>query len=116
MAQMRGLLVLLALWLYRLGRCVLAGIGLASLVGPLAAAILVLFCAALELQWALRLLAAFALWRLWHWPVWAAVLAAAPRLVLILPGLITTGLARWRHPRPRWSATTPQPLRTPAES
>jgi hypothetical protein len=106
MAHLRGLVVLLALWLYRLGRCVLAGFGLALLTGPLAAAILVLLCAVLELQWALRVLAALALWRLWHWPLWAAALAAAPRLLLVLPGLITTCLARWRHPRARWPDPT----------
>lgn len=110
MAYLRGVVVLALLWLYRLGRCVLAGFALASLTTPAVAAILVLLCAVFELQWALRVLAAFALWRLWHWPLWAAVLAAAPRLLLMLPGLITTGLARWRHPRARWPAPAPQPL------
>jgi hypothetical protein len=104
MAQLRGVMVVLLLWLYRLARCVLAGLALASLLSPLLAALLVLLCAVLELQWVLRILAAFALWHLAHWPVWAAVLAAAPRLLLMLPGLITMWLARLRHPRPRWPA------------
>jgi len=109
MAPIRGLIVLLGLWLYRLARCAIAGLGLAALIAPSLAAIAVLLCAALELQWALRVLAAFALWRLWHWPVWAAVLAAAPRLLLVLPGLVTTWLARLRHPRARWPAPPASP-------
>ncbi|HEX4051261.1 MAG TPA: hypothetical protein VHY19_10315 [Steroidobacteraceae bacterium] len=107
MAHFRGLSVLVLCWLYRLGRCVVAGLGLAALIGPALAAGAVLLCAGLRLQWGLRILAAFALWRLWHWPVWVAVPAAAPRLLLMLPGLITTWLARLRHPRPRWPAPAP---------
>ncbi len=42
-----------------------------------------------------------ALW-LWHWPLFAAVLLAAPRLFTMLPGAIATLLARIRHPRPLW--------------
>lgn len=102
--------MLLLLWLYRLGRCVLAGFALASLIAPSLAGIAVLLCVALELQWALRLLAAFALWRLWHWPIWAAVLAAAPRLLLMLPGVITVWVARLRHPRAHWPAAGPAPM------
>jgi disulfide bond formation protein DsbB len=104
MAHFRGFVVLLLCWLYRLARCVVAGLGLAALIGPIPAAVAVLLCAALRLQWGLRILAALALWHLWHWPLWVAVPAAAPRLVLMLPGLITIGLARLRHPRPRWPA------------
>ena len=101
---------MLLLWLYRLARCVLAGLALASLIAPSLAAIAVLLCVALGLQWALRLLAAYALWRLWHWPIWAAVLAAAPRLVLMLPGVITIWVARLRHPRAHWPAPGAAPL------
>jgi hypothetical protein len=32
----------------------------------------------------------------------AALLLAAPRILLMLPGLISTALARLRHPRPVW--------------
>jgi hypothetical protein len=109
---LRGLLVLLLLWLYRLARCVLAGLGLASVVGAPLAAAGVLACAALAWQWPLRVLAAFALWRLWHWPLWVALLAVVPRLWLLLPGLVTAGLARLRHPRPRW----PSPAQVRATS
>jgi hypothetical protein len=106
MNSLYGLLVLLCLWVYRMTRCVLAGLGLAALLGPLAAATLVLACAALRFQWPLRLLAAYALWHRWHWPLWAALLVAVPRLWLLLPGLITVALARLRHPRPTWPALT----------
>ena len=41
---------------------------------------------------------------IWHWPVVLALLFAAPRLLLILPGLISTFLANRRHPRLRWSS------------
>jgi|SRR5450631_1686955 hypothetical protein len=40
----------------------------------------------------------------WHWPLLLALVVAAPRLVLMLPGLISTFLAARRHPRPRWSS------------
>jgi hypothetical protein len=39
---------------------------------------------------------------IWHWPWIWAVLLAVPRAVLVLPGLLSTTLARWRHPRARW--------------
>jgi len=32
-----------------------------------------------------------------------ALIVAAPRLILVLPGLISTFLASRRHPRARWS-------------
>jgi hypothetical protein len=38
----------------------------------------------------------------WHWPLLLAVIVAAPRLILMLPGLMSTFLASRRHPRPRW--------------
>jgi hypothetical protein len=40
----------------------------------------------------------------WHWPWFAAALLVAPRLPLLLPGLLSTLLASWRHPRPSWPA------------
>lgn len=106
MNSLRGLLVLLCLWLYRVARCVLAGLGLAALISPWLAGAAVLACAALKLQWPLRLLAAFALWHLWRWPLWVALLVVVPRLWLLLPGLVTTWMARLRHPRPIWPAPT----------
>ena len=43
----------------------------------------------------------------WHWPLLLAIIVAAPRLILVLPGLISTFLASRRHPRPRWSSFNP---------
>ena len=43
----------------------------------------------------------------WHWPLLLALIVAAPRLVLMLPGLISSLLASRRHPRPRWSSFKP---------
>ncbi len=39
----------------------------------------------------------------WHLPVIVALLLAAPRLFLMLPGLVSTFLASHRHPRVRWT-------------
>jgi hypothetical protein len=44
---------------------------------------------------------------LWDCPLLVALIVAAPRLVLMLPGLISTFLASRRHPRPRWSRFKP---------
>ena len=43
-----------------------------------------------------------AIW-IWHLPVLLALILAVPRAFLVLPGLISTYLARRRHPRLRWS-------------
>lgn len=100
----RGIAVWLVLVAYRLGRCAVALLGLAVLVGNVWAAALVVLAAAGGCNWLLRAAACFALLRLWHWPWPLAVLAAAPRLALVLPGLVTPLLAHWRHPRPLWAA------------
>jgi hypothetical protein len=100
----RGIAVWLGLVAYRLGRCWLALLGLAALVGNAWAAALIVLAAATACHWLLRAAAFFALLRLWHWPWPLALVAAAPRLLLVLPGLITTLLARMRHPRPLWAA------------
>jgi hypothetical protein len=39
---------------------------------------------------------------LWALPWVVALLLAAPRIPLMLPGLISTALGRLRHPRPVW--------------
>jgi hypothetical protein len=43
-----------------------------------------------------------AIW-IWHWPVPVALMLSVPRVVLLLPGIISTFLASRRHPRLRWS-------------
>jgi hypothetical protein len=59
------------------------------------------------LLWPLRMAVFFGAMVLWHWPLPAALVIAAPRLFLMLPGLVATFLASKRHPRPRWGSYRP---------
>jgi hypothetical protein len=102
-AEARGYLALLLLALYPLARCALAVLALAQWIGVAGALALVLVLAAGRATVLIQLAACIALVRVAHWPAWVAVIAVAPRLVLILPGLINTWLASRRHPRPPWS-------------
>lgn len=102
-AVVRTWLVLLLIGAYRLGRCAVALIGLTHWLGAPAGIGLVLLAVLLRWRVALQIAAAVAMVALWRWPAWAALLAAAPRLLTILPGLIRTWGASLRHPRPRWS-------------
>ena len=90
---------LLRLWLAVLALAVAVGTGWA-LVAALALLLAGLF-------WPLRLAVFFGALELWHWPLPAALVIAAPRLVLMLPGLVSTYLASKRHPRPRWKCYRP---------
>jgi len=103
-SAVRGIVALLLLWAYRLGRCALALLALAHAFGSSWAILLVLVLLVVRLTWGIRLAAMAGLMLLWHWPWWVALPVAAPRLLLVLPGLSRWGLARLRHPRPRWSA------------
>ena len=103
MNLVKGIPVWLALAAYRLGRCWLAWLALALLVGEVWAALLIVLIAAGSFHWLLRIGAFLALWRLWHWPWPVALIAAVPRLVLVIPGLFATARARFRHPRPLWT-------------
>jgi hypothetical protein len=89
----------LRIWIGVLGLAELIGVGWAV---ALAAALLLS-------GWLLplRLAVVYGAVTVWHWPLLLAVILAAPRLVLVLPGLISTFLAGRRHPRPRWSAFKP---------
>jgi hypothetical protein len=72
-------------------------------LGGLAWAVIIA-CALLWLRftWLLRVAVCVGAIATWHWPwVWA-VLLAVPRAVLMLPGLVSSTLASWRHPRARW--------------
>ncbi|MGC2463531.1 MAG: hypothetical protein WA446_21545 [Steroidobacteraceae bacterium] len=99
-----GLATLAAFGLLRVWIAVL---GLAAVIGvvwAIAVAVgLLLFGFMLPLQIAVF----FGAVTVWHWPVLPAVIVAAPRLILVLPGLISTFLANRRHPRPRWSSFKP---------
>ena len=86
---------LLRVWLGVLGLAELIGVDWAIVVG-----LALLLCRlSLPLQIAIFAGALTA----WHWPLLPALMVAAPRLILVLPGLISTLLAGRRHPRPRWS-------------
>ncbi len=97
----RSLLAALLL-LYPLVRCAVAAVGLMHWPGGGwgVAALLVAVCLRWTLPW--QVAALLTLVRLWHWPILAALVCVAPRLVMILPGLVSSWLATLRHPRPRW--------------
>lgn len=99
----RAIAVLAALWLLRLARCWVALLGLSHALGHGWAALLLLLVVAARQSWLLRLLAFGGALLALHWPWWGALLFVAPRLPLLLPGLITAALARLRHPRPLWA-------------
>jgi hypothetical protein len=73
-------------------------VGLAWALGLVAALLWLRFTALLQLG---VLVGAMAVWR---WPIVVALFLAAPRIFLVLPGLISTFLASRRHPRARWQA------------
>lgn len=104
MQLVRGILALAALWTYRLARAGVALWGLATWLGWAGGIALLLLAAALRMHWLVRAAAFAALLLLWHWPWWAALPLTLPRLLLWLPGLINTALARLRHPRSVWAA------------
>ncbi len=95
---------LAALALFLLLRVWLGVLGLDLVLGQGAAVLMVALLLACGWLRPLQLAAFVGAWMVWHWPLAAALIVAAPRLVLVLPGLISTLLARWRHPRPRWSS------------
>jgi hypothetical protein len=87
------------LWIAVLGLALFIGVGWAIAV----ALGLLLWGFLLPLQIAVF----FSALLVWHWPLLLAFVVAAPRLVLMLPGLISSFLAARRHPRPRWSSYKP---------
>jgi len=97
-----AIIAMAALVAIRLARLAIGTIGLDYELGMVCAIIgaasLVLF----RFTWFIRIGAFMALISLWHWPWFAALLFAAPRVVLMIPGLLATVLAKWRHPRPLW--------------
>lgn len=103
LAVVRTWLVLLLIAAYRLGRCAAAWLGCVHWLGAPWATGLVLLAVLLRWTLLLQIGAALALVVLWHWPALLALLAVAPRLLTVLPGLIRTWSSTVRHPRPRWS-------------
>lgn len=102
MAVIKRSVGLVALTLVLLVRVWFGIAGLAQILGQGWAVLSVALLLACGWLLPLQIAAFFGAWAVWHWPAPAAVIVAAPRLVLVLPGLVSTLLARWRHPRPRW--------------
>ncbi len=93
---------LAALAVFRLGRVVLGTIGLWQLMGPTWAVAGLASLILLRLTILVRIGVVLAAADIWALPWIVALLLAAPRIPLMLPGLVSTALARLRHPRPVW--------------
>jgi hypothetical protein len=92
------LAVVAAIWLWAAINALQTGLG--SWSGAVLVAVILLASGSFP---ALQLAALIgAIW-IWHLPVLLALILAVPRAFLVLPGLISTYLARRRHPRLRWS-------------
>jgi hypothetical protein len=98
---------LAALAAFTLLRVWLAVLGVAELIGIAWAVVVTLALLLAGLKLPVRIAVFFGALAVWHWPALLALIIAAPRLVLMVPGLISTFLARRRHPRPRWSRFKP---------
>src|ERR1700683_4199590 len=102
MKSLIALAALSALAALRVARLIVGSVGLQHEWGVfwavIGAASLVLF----RFTPPIRIGAFLALVGLWRWPWIAALIFAAPRLLLLLPGLWSTAVARLRHPRPLW--------------
>lgn len=87
----------------------LAAFTLTHALGLPAALAILAVSALLRLAWPLQLSVLLGAWLLWHWPWPLALLLAAPRLLLVLPGLIAWWLARHRRPPALWAPYTGHP-------
>ena len=109
---------LLALAGLALTRLVLGCMGLAQLLGVGGAVLGLLLWPLLGWRLPLQIGAFWGALTLWHWPWFPALMVAAPRELLMVPGLVARLIARLRHPPPKWhgvasataqvSATSPQ--------
>src|ERR1700683_3526050 len=97
-----ALLCVTGLSALRVGRFAIALYGLGHEFGAPWAVIGAIALRALCLYLAIRVGAFLTMVALWRWPWIGALALAAPRLFLILPGLVATVLAQLRHPQPRW--------------
>jgi hypothetical protein len=86
----------------RLGRFAIALYGLGYEFGVPWAVIAAVALLALRLDLVIRVGAFLTMVALWRWPWIGALALAAPRLFLVLPGLVAAVLAHLRHPQPRW--------------
>jgi hypothetical protein len=97
-----ALTCLAALAAFAIAQLVLGCMGLAQLAGWGGAALGVLLWALLGWRLPLQIGAFAGAMSLWHWPWLPALLFAAPREVLMVPGLLARLIARLRHPPPSW--------------
>jgi hypothetical protein len=95
-------MALIALTTFRVTRLVIGAIGLQYEFGLVWALLGALVLVLLRFTLPIRIGAVIALVSVWRWPWIAALIFAAPRLVLVVPGLWSAGMARLRHPRPIW--------------
>ena len=93
---------LLALAALALTQLVLGCMGLAQLLGVGGALLGALLWPLLGLRLPLQIGAFWGALSLWHWPWFPALMLAAPRELLMVPGLVARLIARLRHPPPVW--------------
>jgi hypothetical protein len=98
---------LAALAVFGLTRAWIGVLGLAQVTGVDWAIVISAALLLCGFRLPLRIAVFFGALTVWHWPLVLAVIVAAPRLILMLPGLMSTFLASRRHPRPRWSSFKP---------
>jgi hypothetical protein len=106
MKPVMAILAVAALVAFRLARVVIGVIGLQYELGTVCAIIGAASLLLFRFSWFIRAGAFMALVSIWRWPWFAALLVAAPRAVLMIPGLYSTLVARWRHPRPLWRSAS----------
>jgi hypothetical protein len=104
--NLMALVCLTGLIAFRVARFAIACYGLGHEFGTLWAVIAAIALLALRLDLAIRVGAFLTVVALWRWPWIAALALAAPRLFLVLPGLVAAALAQLRHPQPRWPRDT----------
>jgi len=100
-----AMLSLVALAGFAFTQFVLGCMGLAQLLGVAGAVLGVLLWPLLGLRLPLQIGMFVGALSLWHWPWFAALLFAAPRELLMVPGLAARLIARLRHPPPSWQGT-----------
>jgi hypothetical protein len=105
---------LIGIVLFRAGRVALSVAYLWMDVGPVWAVAAVAALLLLRFSVPIRAGVFLGAINLLHWPWIAALILAAPRLFTILPGLLASQIARWRHPRPLWPS--PAEANLPADA
>jgi len=106
MKSLVAVATLILLAAFRLSRAVIGTVGLEHDLGLLCAVLGAASLALFRFTLPIRVGAILGLIGLWGWPWYAALLFAAPRLLLLLPGLISSAIAKRRHPRPLWPSPT----------